>query len=275
MRALLFAALLAGCSSAGHTVRDGDGAVPDASPLVAPDAGTVPDSGAEKPMYFLALDGTSTVSPWTGSKVGLMIGDSVISGGGTTSQNGPRKPLYLNFLTDQSNGLVNQSLTLSFVGPLATGDVGSVWYHHDGVSGAGVVYHLAHDAVDLAPYKPDFILVYVGGQECNINQPQQAIDNYIPLIQLYRSMWPAARIMVSNIIAHTSVQASVDIWNAALPGLWDQINALGIPLIRGNANVLIEPTDYEPDMAHPNDATGNPKIAQSWRVPFRNLLGYP
>lgn len=211
------------------------------------------------------------LSPLTGNVKILFTGDSITAGDTSgMAGNGPRLAVYNGLVADQGLGLLPNTLSFTFVGPVNTGSAPTNL--HYGVDGTTVGDHLANTAAACAGITPDIVCCMLGTNDVNHGTPQDGLKNYIPLFNLYKSLWPNARYLAADLVADNA--GSWLAWQQAIRGKFDQLRLLGFNVVDLNSDVLATPADFNVDLVHPQESTGFPKLAASWRTRFRWVLGY-
>ena len=213
---------------------------------------------------------TVTFTPGLGNI--MPMGDSITDGGGA---GGYRDPLYTL--------LHNRGDTFSFVGSATNNatqtliDAGQT--HHEGHSGYVIALGGGRSGLDenlvfwIGPSAaaPDKILLMIGSNDINLgydmpNAPTR-LSTLITHIYVYR---PNVKLYVASIIPMTGHEADVQAFNATIPGIVANHQALGRNVVYVP---MYEALNINTDLAdglHPN-ALGYQHMAQAWDTALHPL----
>jgi lysophospholipase L1-like esterase len=192
----------------------------------------------------------------------MPLGDSITFGSGSPSRSSYRAELYRR--------LVGAGLSVDFVGSVRSGTGADP----DNEGHPGWRIGQIAEKVDgwLATYRPDVVLLHIGTNDMRTaERAAGATGRLSALIDRIHRARPEARIFVARLIGagHPAVQARIDAYNAALPGIvagkGSRVRLVDLSAV-GGAGLA--------DNLHPNDA-GYARMAALWFRAVHPVLARP
>jgi lysophospholipase L1-like esterase/endonuclease/exonuclease/phosphatase family metal-dependent hydrolase len=177
----------------------------------------------------------------------MPLGDSITEGVGSSHHNGYRKVLYDALESDVGDGNVN------FVGSVRRGNMSDP--NNEGHRGKRIdeIASFAHCYARV--YQPNVITLHAGTNDFNQNYPSStALQRIRALIKQTLADSPRAVIVLAKVIptGKDDMQASIDAFNAKLPGLVSEFRADGKHIVLTDTSDLNVSDGLQND-AHPND----------------------
>lgn len=227
----------------------------------------------------MSCGGTSwdqNILPLDGANAVVFGGDSITFGHDDTPVfNGFRYPMAQAIDADIVAGAIPNTLVLTYPGSVDTGAGSAAQTRFcEGTTGFTCEDLLArlptyYGPGKLVPTAAIFWLL-IGINNC-VSETlfQSGLTAYPQLLTTFNSLTGCTRFGVS-LIRPTAGRLDLAIrWNAALPGIWDTIEASNptFQLVRVSENI-------DGFLLHP-DHTQFATLAACWHAPFRKLLGYP
>ncbi|GHA64384.1 FG-GAP-like repeat-containing protein [Streptomyces termitum] len=190
---------------------------------------------------------------WNTPRLAVMpLGDSITLGVGSTTRTGYRPGLAAR--------LAGRATSLEFVGSLQDPD----GTRHEGHSGWRIDQLAAGIDGWMATARPNVVLLHIGTNDMNRNyQVGTATQRLGGLVDQIHAASPDTAIVLASLVPATdpAVQARVDAYNNALPGLVASRTALGYRITQVGMGALTT-ADLNDDL-HPNNA-GYTKMADAF-----------